>query len=119
MTSNMNTPRWDRNLQYQQRRSNQQSRQQRVQQRNPNDFGGFDSLVVGRKSIIKLGNGEVIRGDVSAASKYWYLVNVDGQVVIINKGYIISIMPVQSQNKNENAGTPVGTTVNPYGEEKK
>jgi len=28
--------------------------------------------------------------------------------VIINKGYIISIMPVQSQNKNNGAGTLVG-----------
>jgi sRNA-binding regulator protein Hfq len=66
-----------------------------------------------------MANGKILQGLVSAASKYWYLVNVDGQVVIVNKGYIVSITPVQSQNKNENAGTLVGASVNPYGEEKK
>ena len=55
---------------------------------------------------------------VSAASKFWYLVNIDGQVVIINKGYIISIMPVQSQNNKQSAGTLVGATGDPYGEKK-
>ena len=58
-----------------------------------------------------MANGKILQGLVSAASKYWYLVNVDGQVVIVNKGYIISITPVQSQNKKDDAGTLVGTSV--------
>jgi sRNA-binding regulator protein Hfq len=89
-----------------------------VQHRRPNDYGGFDGSILGKICKFKLANGEILQGLVSAASKYWYLVNVDGQVVIINKGYIISIMPVQSQNKNENAGTLVGTSVGGYGEKK-
>jgi sRNA-binding regulator protein Hfq len=58
-----------------------------------------------------MANGKILQGLVSAASKYWYLVNVDGQVVIVNKGYIVSITPVQSQNKNENASTLVDASV--------
>jgi sRNA-binding regulator protein Hfq len=109
----------NKNLQRQQRQTPQQPREHQVQHRRPNDYGGFDSSILGKICKFKLANGEVLQGLVSAASRYWYMLNVDGQVVIVNKGYIVSIMPVQSQNKNENAGTPVGTTVNPYGEEKK
>jgi sRNA-binding regulator protein Hfq len=103
------------------RQANKSQRQQRQpgqQEGKPRDFGGFDSLVVGRECIIKLGNGEAIKGTVSAASKYFYLINIDGQVVVVNKAWVISIMPVQSQNKKDDAGTLVGTSVSPYGEKK-
>jgi sRNA-binding regulator protein Hfq len=90
-----------------------------VQHRRPNDYGGFDGSILGKICKFKLANGEILQGLVSAASKYWYLVNVDGQVVIINKGYIISIMPVQSQNNKQSAGTLVGAIGGPYGGERK
>jgi small nuclear ribonucleoprotein (snRNP)-like protein len=64
----------------------------------PKDFGDFDSLIVGKEVIIKLGNGEVAKGIVSAVSKYWYLVSDDGQVTIINKAFVVSITPIQNQN---------------------
>ena len=119
MGSGMNAARWNRNTQHQQRQPNQQSRQQRTQQRRPNDHGGFDGSILDKICKFEMANGKIIQGLVSATSKYWYLVNVDGQVIIVNKAYIVSIMPVQSQNNKQSAGTPVGTTVNPYGEEKK
>jgi sRNA-binding regulator protein Hfq len=118
MAGGTNSLRWDKNLQHQQRLPNQRPGQQRPQHRRPNDYGGFDSSILGKICKFKLANGEVLQGLVSAASKFWYLVNIDGQVVIINKGYIISIMPVQSQNNKQSAGTLVGATGDPYGEKK-
>jgi sRNA-binding regulator protein Hfq len=102
-------------------KSQRQQRQPRQQEDKPRDFGGFDSLIVGRECVIKLGNGEAIKGVVSATSKYFYLVTAGGQVVIINKAYVVTIMPVQSQNKNEDAGTPIGAVAaigEDYGERK-
>jgi len=58
-------------------------------------------LLVDRKCRFKTGDGEVIEGFVSAASKFWFLVNVDGQVVVINKAWIVSITPVQSPTNNQ------------------
>jgi sRNA-binding regulator protein Hfq len=110
MASSANTPHWDKNLQHKQRQPNQRPSQQRARQQRPNDFGGFDSLLVGKEGVMKLGNGEVIKGVVSAASKYFYLVSVDGQVLIVNKAWVVSIMPVQNQNKNNGASTLVGTS---------
>jgi sRNA-binding regulator protein Hfq len=69
--------------------------------------------------LTELGNGKVIRGVVVATSKYFYLINANGQVIVVNKAWVVSIMPVQSQNKNEHAGTLVGAIGGPYGEEKK
>ena len=64
-------------------------------------------MVVDRECVIKLGNGEVIKGLVSAASKYFYLVNAGGQVLIINKAYVVMVMPIQTpqQNNTNNNGT--------------
>jgi len=60
-------------------------------------------LIVGRECIIKLGNGEAIKGTVSAASKYFYLVTTGGQVMVVNKAYVVLIMPIQTpQNNNTN-----------------
>jgi sRNA-binding regulator protein Hfq len=53
--------------------------------------------------VIKLGNGEAIKGVVSAASKFWYLVNSGGQVMIVNKAYVATITPIQPQNNNTNS----------------
>jgi hypothetical protein len=66
--------------------------------------------VVDRKCRFKTGDGEVIEGLVVAASKYFYLVNVDGQVVVINKAWVVSITPVQSPttNSQENTNNNVG-----------
>ena len=118
MAGGTNSLRWDKNLQHQQRQTPQQPREHQVQHRRPNDYGGFDGSILGKICKFKLANGEVLQGLVSAASKFWYLVNIDGQVVIINKGYIISIMPVQSQNKKDDAGALVGALVGGYGEKK-
>jgi len=103
-------PYWGRALQYQQgqQQGKAQVKQQPKQQGNkPRDFGGFDSLVVGRECMIKLGNGEVIKGLVSAASKYFYLVTVGGQVMVVNKAYVVMVMPIQTpqQNNTNNNGT--------------
>jgi sRNA-binding regulator protein Hfq len=112
-------PYWQKALQYQQqgqqggeqrnqgRQQQQRQQQQRQQENKPRDFGGFDSLVVDRECMIKLGNGEVIKGLVSAASKYFYLVNAGGQVTIVNKAYVVLIMPIQTpqQNNTNNNGT--------------
>ncbi len=64
-------------------------------------------MVVGRECVIKLGNGDVIKGLVSAASKYFYLVNAGGQVTIVNKAYVVLITPIQTpqQNNTNNNGT--------------
>jgi sRNA-binding regulator protein Hfq len=61
--------------------------------------------------MFKLANGETLEGLVSATSRYWYMLNVNGQVIIVNKAYVVSIMPVQSQNKKDDAGTLVGAPV--------
>jgi hypothetical protein len=72
------------------------------------DFGGFDNLLVDRKCKIKTGTGEVIEGLITAASKYFYLMNVDGQVVVVNKAWVVSITPVQSPTNNQQNNNPVG-----------
>jgi sRNA-binding regulator protein Hfq len=90
--------------------SKQQQQQPKSQESKARDFGGFDPLIVDKNCLIKLGNGEVIKGLVGATSKYWLLVNVDGQVIIINKAWVVSVMPIQSptnnsqENTNNNAG---------------
>jgi sRNA-binding regulator protein Hfq len=105
---NTPNPYWQKAIQYQQanqakRQGKTQVKQQPKQEGNkPRDFGGFDSLVVDRECVIKLGNGEVIKGLVSAASKYFYLVNAGGQVIVINKAYVVMVMPIQPQQNNTN-----------------
>jgi sRNA-binding regulator protein Hfq len=111
MGNNTPNPYWAKAIQNQQKGQQQGKaqvkQQQRQQENKPRDFGGFDSLVVGRECVIKLGNGEVIRGLVSAASKYFYLVNAGGQVMIVNKAYVVLIAPTQTpqQNNTNNNGT--------------
>jgi sRNA-binding regulator protein Hfq len=113
MTGNVNSQ-WGLAKRNQQRGNperSQQPRQQRTQQRKTNDYGGFDGSILGMNCKFKLANGETLQGLVAATSKYWYLVNVDGQVIIVNKAYVVSIMPVQSQNNKQSAGTLVGVSV--------
>jgi cephalosporin-C deacetylase-like acetyl esterase len=86
-----NHPYWSKAVQYQARQE-QTKPQQKTQAR---DYGGFDSLIVGRACSIELGNGRTIKGVVSAAAKYFYLISIDGQVVIVNKAYVVSITPIQ------------------------
>jgi sRNA-binding regulator protein Hfq len=74
--------------------------QQSKQEAKPRDNGGFDSLIIGRECFIKLGNGEAVKGVVSAASKFWYLVNIGGQVIVVNKAWVVSVVPIQNTNKN-------------------
>jgi sRNA-binding regulator protein Hfq len=131
MSSNNLHPYWGQVIQYQARQQSQQgqgrgqasklSGQQqpsKVQEGQSKDFGGFDSLIAGKDCFIKLGNGEAIKGLVSAASKYFYLVTAGGQVMVVNKAYVVMVMPVRSQNKNEDTGTLMGASVGPYGEKK-
>jgi len=71
--------------------------------------------------MFKLANGEIVQGLVVAASRYWYMLNVDGQVVIVNKGYVVTITPVQSQNNNQQnriADALVGAMGGNYGGKK-
>jgi len=100
--------------------SRQQQSQYQVRQQAPprqekkaEDHGGFDTLLVDRRCRIKDGTGEVIEGIVTAASKFWYLVNTDGQIIVINKAWIVSVMPIQSpinnqQKTNDTAGEASG-----------
>jgi sRNA-binding regulator protein Hfq len=121
MAGGVNTPRWDKGPQHRQGQPNQQSRQQRTQQRRPNDYGGFDGSILGTNCMFKLANGEIVQGLVVAASRYWYMLNVDGQVVIVNKGYVVTITPVQSQNNNQQnriADALVGAMGGNYGGKK-
>jgi len=111
MAGGVNTPRWDKGLQHQQRPPNQRPGQQRTQQRRFKDHGGFDSSILDKVCMFELANGKTLQGLVVAAAKYWYMLNVDGQVVIVNKAYIVSITPVQSQNKKDGAGTLVDVSV--------
>jgi hypothetical protein len=90
----------------------QQQTQTQVKQQAPpkqekrvSDHGGFDGLLVGQRCRFKTGMGDIIEGIISAASKYWYLVNVDGQIVIVNKAYVVSIMPIQKPNENNQQNT--------------
>jgi sRNA-binding regulator protein Hfq len=86
----------------------QQQQQPKQQESKTRDFGGFDSIIVGKECIIKLGNGEAIKGVVSAASKYFYLVTAGGQVLIINKAYVVMVVPIQPQNNQQNTSTGDG-----------
>lgn len=103
-------PYWGKALQNQQKaQAKPETRQQpsKVREDKPGDNGGFDSLIVGRECIVKLGTGETVRGIVSAASKYFYMVSIDGQVVIVNKAYVVSITPIQEGgggNKQKGGG---------------
>jgi len=118
MVGEMNKSHRAKALSNQQKQPGHPLRQQRTQERRPNDHGGFDGSILGTNCRFKLANGETLQGLVSAVSKYWYLINVDGQIMIVNKAYVVSIMPVQNQNKKDDAGTLVGTSVSPYGEKK-
>jgi len=100
-------PYWAKALQNQQKPqpkpSGKPQPQPKPQESKPRDFGGFDSIIVGKECIIKLGNGEAIKGTVSAASKYFYLVTAGGQVMVVNKAYVVMVMPIQTpQNNNTN-----------------
>ena len=75
-------------------------------------------MVVGHACFIELGTGKTIHGVISTMSKYWYLVNADGQITIVNKAYVVSITPVQPQNNKQSVNTLVGASVVPYGEKK-
>jgi hypothetical protein len=103
-------PYWAKAVQNQQKaQAKPEARQQpsKVREDKPGDNGGFDSLIVGRECIVKLGTGETVRGIVSAASRYFYLISIDGQVVIVNKAYVVSITPIQEGgggNKQNNQG---------------
>lgn len=104
---------WPQPKQHQQRQGQQRqpSKQQqpKSQESKARDFGGFDPLIVDKNCLIKLGNGEVVKGLVSATSKYWFLVNVDGQIIVINKAYVVSVMPIQSPTNNQqNTNNPTG-----------
>jgi sRNA-binding regulator protein Hfq len=109
-------PYWAKALQNQQKpqpkpsgKPQQQQPQPKPQESKPRDFGGFDTIIVGKECIIKLGNGEAIKGTVSAASKYFYLVTAGGQVLIINKAYVVMVMPLQTpQNNQQNTSTGDG-----------
>jgi sRNA-binding regulator protein Hfq len=101
-------PYWAKALQNQQKaqpkpQAKPQQQQPKSQENKPKDFGGFDSIIVGKECVIKLGNGEAIKGTVSAASKYFYLVTAGGQVMVINKAYVVMVMPIRTpQNNNTN-----------------
>jgi hypothetical protein len=104
-------PNWSQVRQYQQHGNSRQPARQQTQtrqERKTNDHGGFDSLLVDRRCRIKDGTGGIIEGIVTAASKFWYLVNADGQIIVINKAWVVSITPVQSPNENNQQNTPVG-----------
>jgi len=117
---NSNNPNyyWSKAVQYQGQQGQQRQQvqghhgkqQPKSQESKARDFGGFDPLIVDKNCLIKLGDGETIKGLVSATSKYWLLVNVDGQVVIINKAWVVSVMPIQSptENNQQNRNNPVG-----------
>jgi hypothetical protein len=102
-------PYWSKAIQNQQKaqpkpqaKPQQQPKQQEGKQARSGDHGGFDSLIVGRESVIKLGTGEAIKGTISAASKFWYLVTAGNQVMIINKAYVVMVMPIQTPQNNTN-----------------
>jgi sRNA-binding regulator protein Hfq len=109
--SNNNHPYWGRAIQNQMK-AQAKPQQQSRQEAKPRDNGGFDSLIIGRECFIKLGNGEAVKGVVSAASKFWYLVNIGGQVIVVNKAWVVSVMPTQPQtnktNNNNGAGDGYG-----------
>jgi sRNA-binding regulator protein Hfq len=108
-------PYWAKALQNQQKpqpkpQGKTQQQQPKPQESKPRDFGGFDSLIVGKECIIKLGNGEAIKGVVSAASKYFYLVTAGGQVMVVNKAYVVMVMPIQTPQNNTNNSTNEAST---------
>jgi sRNA-binding regulator protein Hfq len=105
-------PYWAKALQNQQKPqpkpSGKPQQQPKPQESKPRDFGGFDSIIVGKECIIKLGNGEAIKGVVSAASKYFYLVTAGGQVMVVNKAYVVMVMPIQPHNNTNNNTNTAG-----------
>jgi hypothetical protein len=119
MTGNVSAPRWDKVPQYQQHQRPQPSQRLSQGQRHRQPLrDGFDpEWLNGDVEIEQLKgmNTVVIRGRVIGVSKYWIKILTNGEVIYLNKAFIVSIKPAMIKD----ASTPVGVSVNPYGGEKK
>jgi hypothetical protein len=80
-------------------RSQQPRQQQQVQQRKPeqarDDFGHEWLNKVVETEQVKGASVIVVRGRVIDVSKYWLKILVDGQILYVNKAYVLSIKPVE------------------------
>ena len=76
----------------------QQAKQTQPKQRQPaRQRDGFDDEWLGKDVEVEQVKG-VIRGRVVDVSKYWLKIIVNGEVVYLNKAYIVSIKPAEMKN---------------------
>jgi len=95
-------PYWQQARQYQQRQG-----QQRQSGRQIRD--GFDPELLDKDvetEVVKGMNVVIIKGKVVDVSKYWIKILVNGEVVHLNKAFVISIKPLII--KNGGVGVNVG-----------
>jgi hypothetical protein len=97
---------WSKTLQYQQRQGQHcqqgggqkpQGRPQQQQQPKPQVKEGFNPELMDKDVEIeqaKSSNVVVMRGRVVDVSKYWLKIIVNGEVVYLNKAFVISIKPL-------------------------
>jgi len=84
-------PHWQRAQPKAQTKQQQEGRQRRGVR------DGFDDEWVGKDVEVEQVKG-VIRGRVVDVSKYWLKIIVNGEVVYLNKAYIVSIKPAVIKN---------------------
>jgi hypothetical protein len=99
--ANPTNPNRQRALQNQQR-NQQQGKPARQQARE-----GFDPELLGKDVEVEQVKG-VIRGKIVGVSKYWLKIIVNGEVVYLNKAYIVSIKPVVIKNGVPGGGNAGG-----------
>jgi hypothetical protein len=97
---------WNKALQNQTRAQNKpQGKPDAKQRQQGKQRDGFDDEWVGKDVEVEQAKG-VIRGRVVDVSKYWLKIIVNGEVVYLNKAYIVSIKPTEM--KDGGVGVNVG-----------
>jgi hypothetical protein len=95
-------PYWSQSKQYQQRQGQQRQPGRQFKE-------GFDPDILGKDVEVKQVKGQsvvVVRGKVEDVSKYWLKLQVGGEVLYLNKAFVISIKPLMIRNApgGSNAG---------------
>ena len=106
MVSNSLNPYWRQAKQYQQRQKQSQQRPHSQGQGQSERHGwrlrdGFDEEWKDKNVEIERVKGEtteVVKGKVVDVTRYWLKISVDGQVLYVNKAYVLSIRPVEIES---------------------
>jgi hypothetical protein len=103
MVSNSLNPYWGQAKQYQQQKpqtsqrpgQGPRPRDGHRERHTKDDFGGEWLNKDVEIECVKGQTAEVIRARVEDVSRYWIKISVNGQVLYLNKAYVISIKPVE------------------------